>query len=324
MASPEAPVASIAPESGVSRQPKQRRACDECRMRKLACSKEPTGCARCTREGIVCHYSPQKQMGRPRKRPRPEVSGDGDSRAAQPQPPPQQDLPTIGDDMDSISMMPDFAAFDLDPGLADSGPSLFDMLDPALSTTWMQSSNDVASQIEPGTVGPGDRYSGPWGGLIGLGSDGESVGGALAANGPDMWTQQPPQAESHSPLGRRRLLNPHLTNGIPFSGLDDLGPEPGPTPSPPSLTSDGSPTPVATADTGDSPDSWSSQPRHSQHYQLPDETPRTSVFATTPVRAPSNGSCSCLAKMYLALDSLQNLPDKVGPAMARAPNRSRT
>ncbi|RYP13338.1 hypothetical protein DL765_006928 [Monosporascus sp. GIB2] len=46
------------------------RACDECRTRKLACTKEPDGCSRCKREGIVCHYSPQKPMGRPRKRPR--------------------------------------------------------------------------------------------------------------------------------------------------------------------------------------------------------------------------------------------------------------
>lgn len=36
--------------------------------RKLACSKEAEGCARCRREGIPCYYSPQKQMGRPRKR----------------------------------------------------------------------------------------------------------------------------------------------------------------------------------------------------------------------------------------------------------------
>ena len=36
--------------------------------RKLACSKEPDGCSRCRREGIACHYSPQKPMGRPRKR----------------------------------------------------------------------------------------------------------------------------------------------------------------------------------------------------------------------------------------------------------------
>ena len=63
-----------------------RRACDECswfphleRMtqlitdqtegaRKLACSKDPDGCERCKRENIVCHYSEQKPMGRPRKR----------------------------------------------------------------------------------------------------------------------------------------------------------------------------------------------------------------------------------------------------------------
>ncbi|KAI1824504.1 hypothetical protein F4861DRAFT_505932 [Xylaria intraflava] len=44
------------------------RACDECRIRKLACSKEPNGCCRCRRENIPCHYSPQKPMGRPRKR----------------------------------------------------------------------------------------------------------------------------------------------------------------------------------------------------------------------------------------------------------------
>ncbi|RYP05467.1 hypothetical protein DL764_003816 [Monosporascus ibericus] len=50
------------------------RACDECRTRKLACTKEPDGCSRCKREGIVCHYSPQKPMGRPRKRPRDETT----------------------------------------------------------------------------------------------------------------------------------------------------------------------------------------------------------------------------------------------------------
>ncbi|KAI0486512.1 hypothetical protein F4859DRAFT_372709 [Xylaria cf. heliscus] len=46
------------------------RACDECRIRKLACTKEVDGCSRCRREEIPCHYSAQKPMGRPRKRPR--------------------------------------------------------------------------------------------------------------------------------------------------------------------------------------------------------------------------------------------------------------
>ncbi|KAI1813130.1 hypothetical protein GGS20DRAFT_498413 [Poronia punctata] len=49
------------------------RACDECRTRKLACTKESDGCSRCKRENIPCHYSPQKPMGRPRKRPREEA-----------------------------------------------------------------------------------------------------------------------------------------------------------------------------------------------------------------------------------------------------------
>ncbi|KAG9234138.1 hypothetical protein BJ875DRAFT_377130 [Amylocarpus encephaloides] len=44
------------------------RACDECRTRKLACSKDPDSCERCKREKIKCHYSEQKPMGRPRKR----------------------------------------------------------------------------------------------------------------------------------------------------------------------------------------------------------------------------------------------------------------
>ncbi|KAK8035880.1 hypothetical protein PG991_001953 [Apiospora marii] len=60
------------------------RACDECRSRKLACSKEADGCARCKREGIVCHYSPQKQMGRPRKRPREEQATNEHAASAGP------------------------------------------------------------------------------------------------------------------------------------------------------------------------------------------------------------------------------------------------
>ncbi|KAF2018910.1 hypothetical protein BU24DRAFT_488968 [Aaosphaeria arxii CBS 175.79] len=43
-------------------------ACDDCRTRKLKCSGESPQCSRCAREGIRCVYSPQKQMGRPRKR----------------------------------------------------------------------------------------------------------------------------------------------------------------------------------------------------------------------------------------------------------------
>ncbi|KZF26461.1 hypothetical protein L228DRAFT_12960 [Xylona heveae TC161] len=42
--------------------------CDECRLKKVKCSGEPSGCSRCVREGIPCHYSDRQKMGRPRKR----------------------------------------------------------------------------------------------------------------------------------------------------------------------------------------------------------------------------------------------------------------
>ncbi|KAF2661380.1 hypothetical protein K491DRAFT_587528 [Lophiostoma macrostomum CBS 122681] len=48
-------------------------ACDECRTRKLKCSGHYPHCTRCDKEGIGCVYSPQKQMGRPRKRRREEA-----------------------------------------------------------------------------------------------------------------------------------------------------------------------------------------------------------------------------------------------------------
>ncbi|RYP34616.1 hypothetical protein DL767_004176 [Monosporascus sp. MG133] len=78
------------------------RACDECRTRKLACTKEPDGCSRCKREGIVCRYSPQKPMGRPRKRPRDETTNNTSA----------EDVPATKNAMTKLP--PDTA----DPGMA--------------------------------------------------------------------------------------------------------------------------------------------------------------------------------------------------------------
>ncbi|KAL2872192.1 Zn(II)2Cys6 transcription factor rglT [Aspergillus lucknowensis] len=47
---------------------KRHAACDECRKRKLKCSGELSGCSRCIKQSLVCHYSVQKQMGRPPKK----------------------------------------------------------------------------------------------------------------------------------------------------------------------------------------------------------------------------------------------------------------
>ncbi|OTA01950.1 Zn2Cys6 transcriptional regulator [Trichoderma parareesei] len=55
--------------------PQKHRACDECRSRKIACSKEPNGCDRCLKDGHPCVYSAQKPMGRPRKRRHADTDG---------------------------------------------------------------------------------------------------------------------------------------------------------------------------------------------------------------------------------------------------------
>ncbi|KAI0017287.1 hypothetical protein F4780DRAFT_615877 [Xylariomycetidae sp. FL0641] len=87
--------------------PQKHRACDECRTRKLACSKEADGCARCKREGIVCHYSPQKQMGRPRKRPREESNDEDTSGPASTSKSPMTEIPpdTAEPGIDFIDML---------------------------------------------------------------------------------------------------------------------------------------------------------------------------------------------------------------------------
>ncbi|PYI01733.1 hypothetical protein BO78DRAFT_353113 [Aspergillus sclerotiicarbonarius CBS 121057] len=54
--------------TAMARSVKRHAACDECRNRKLKCSGEPTGCTRCLKQGLLCHYSVQKQMGRPPKK----------------------------------------------------------------------------------------------------------------------------------------------------------------------------------------------------------------------------------------------------------------
>ncbi|KAL4888404.1 C6 finger domain protein [Aspergillus ambiguus] len=55
---------------------KRHAACDECRKKKLKCSGEMTGCSRCVKQSLVCHYSIQKQMGRPPKKRAREDDGD--------------------------------------------------------------------------------------------------------------------------------------------------------------------------------------------------------------------------------------------------------
>lgn len=63
--------------------------------RKLACSKEVDGCARCKREGIKCVYSAQKRMGRPRKHRAVETTEPQPPVTAPTEPPKQEEVQSI-------------------------------------------------------------------------------------------------------------------------------------------------------------------------------------------------------------------------------------
>ena len=64
---------------------KRHAACDECRKRKLKCSGDITGCVRCVKNNLVCVYSEQKQMGRPKKRQRTDDDREDMPAATRPQ-----------------------------------------------------------------------------------------------------------------------------------------------------------------------------------------------------------------------------------------------
>jgi hypothetical protein len=101
--------------------------------RKLACSKEIDGCARCKREGIKCVYSPQKRMGRPRKHRPVDVAEPPQSTVAGPAAPketPKEEAPPI--------VIPDFEfdptiGMDLDMSFLDVNNmdmNFFELVDP--------------------------------------------------------------------------------------------------------------------------------------------------------------------------------------------------
>ncbi|KAJ6131062.1 hypothetical protein N7523_001522 [Penicillium sp. IBT 18751x] len=89
--------------------PKRHAACDECRKRKLKCSGELAGCTRCLKQSIICHYSVQKQMGRPpKKRSREDDDAPDFSRHPNVWPSPEVTPPNYS--QDETPTVPDMAA----------------------------------------------------------------------------------------------------------------------------------------------------------------------------------------------------------------------
>ncbi|KAK4162138.1 hypothetical protein QBC43DRAFT_88474 [Cladorrhinum sp. PSN259] len=265
----------------------KRRACDECRGRKLACSKELDGCARCRREGIKCVYSIQKQMGRPRKRPPVESVSESPKDGQPVQSVPQLDLP-------STFVMPEFdpvMGMDLDLSFMDMSNTdinFLDLLQPGPDFTFTQECSAAPTQPPPFTSAPAPSLpaASPVGfsaaaGFWAMGSQIEKID--FNANTYQLAPRQPnpeftPEEVSHLIATEVAEYNDHLATI--YSSTDRV-----PSLSPPSSAND-EPTPSSTSTT--------SSPPATQQQQT---------------------SCSCLASLYLALESLKSLPKNVTQAM---------
>ncbi|KAJ4003379.1 hypothetical protein NW752_011831 [Fusarium irregulare] len=263
------------------------RACDECRSRKLACSKEPDGCARCKKEGITCYYSPQKQMGRPRKRRYVDTEEEDVTAAvtaSQPQPQ-EQSLPFL-QPADDISY----------PQLQDTLPGgdfldTLNFLDDPVSAdinTWdlLPNYND-ALPFDPQIFDNDGSFMENNSALPALNLSGVDLLGTINFGDTDLSQDTVSKDLSHT-------LHRYLTDQI----------EP---PNAESHQASDSSTPPDSSDNGasvNSPGDTASSPNPS-------------------MRSVPTVSCSCLATLFFALESLGNLPNEVIPAMKVARNASK-
>ncbi|EPE06836.1 fungal transcriptional regulatory protein [Ophiostoma piceae UAMH 11346] len=251
-------MASIQPGTASEAEQKKRRACDECRTRKLACSKESDGCRRCKREGIVCIYSAQKQMGRPRKRPRFD-----------------------GEDVDMAGNVSGSGTnHDASPLTVDNSPGI------------TPTPNNNNNEGDVGLSMLADQASSPTGlsffDFLGVGADGTNNDGTNSSLDPFLHQQSSmqPSADTHplASIPSVAVISPMPGLSAPASG-DPSSEQAQPTLITPNLT---------------------------YHKLFPH-----SLFAP-------NRVCGCLARLYLALDSLQHLPTEIGPAMSVARNAAHT
>ncbi|KAL2130104.1 hypothetical protein VTI74DRAFT_6905 [Chaetomium olivicolor] len=189
-----------------SEQPK-RRACDECRGRKLACSKEIDGCARCMREGIKCVYSPQKRMGRPRKH-RPVEASETKPVVAEPQKAPKEQIPPF--------VVPDFQ-FDSTIGM-DLDLSFLDMNNMDVNFLEFVDSNPqfppapAQPRPEPGTTAGAKEACASPGSFWAMGVDLADIN---FDEPPASASAAPPSAPEITPAELAQILSADLTETLP-------------------------------------------------------------------------------------------------------------
>ncbi|KAK4175115.1 hypothetical protein QBC36DRAFT_241815 [Triangularia setosa] len=277
---------NIASKAG--EQPK-RRACDECRGRKLACSKEVDGCARCKREGIKCVYSPQKPMGRPRKRAHVEIDAtENNGSNAQ-----NDEQATITAPIPVMNPN-DFVLPEFDPTLAmDLDFSFLDMSNTDLN---FMDIIDPSTQFPPNQYLTTDPVAQPLGPLPPLDPTKTPLSqpptpffafgnhlGHIDFNS-SLCQQTPTKSPEVSQEDVAEIFS------LPSIAIPDENSVPGLSPG------------------GNSSSSTPSADPHSQHSQQSDD-PRT---------------CSCLASLYLAMESVKILPKSISRAMRITRAASRT
>lgn len=283
--------------------------------RKLACSKEVDGCARCKREGIHCNYSVQKPMGRPRKRPRGDI--EAEAKAAMSKGQNQQSVqqvqeshhipfePPQGPELDLNNFDFDFT-FDPTVGM-DLDLSFLDMSNPNLNFFDLVQTEDFPSSL------------------------------SMPSN--DYLSQQPSYISAPDPKYNTAVENsyaPQTTSwhaGGLFSIPIDFNPEPQPPPLPqaaefspedaPAIITQAVSTESLEKTPGLSPDSSGSEP--------PEPEPRdfSPSSGSGPTLVPSDTQthptdCECFSKLYHALDSLKHLPTEFDSAMAVTRNAAKT
>ncbi|KAJ2892499.1 putative c6 finger domain-containing protein [Zalerion maritima] len=289
------------------KQQTKHRACDECRSRKLACSKEPDGCARCKKEGVACHYSLQKPMGRPRKRPCP------DNEATQEKPKQQQQsqtqsrkisTPTSSNTPKNITKTPSTTSSPTAtqptvsttvPANTSSSTNILNIFDPLPSLGDLQVPDDLDWSLL-------DNTAGDMGFLDYMNLDPNQPFDPDFV-GPEALSLTYP-VEEPKPMSKWQFGIGGLFDGGTFDQL--------------SLAMESAPLPVDNS-TAPSPDALSAPaPSLSSGscHSSPDENPDT---PTNQVPVPRTSvPCVCLANMYLALDKLQHLPTGVRDAMCAA------
>ncbi|KAH7171134.1 hypothetical protein EDB81DRAFT_909831 [Dactylonectria macrodidyma] len=278
---------SAAPPPAPDGVPKHR-ACDECRSRKLACSKEADGCARCRKEGIQCHYSPQKPMGRPRKRRHVE----------------EEAQPAVTEELvhDDLTTTPLGAMNPSHPSIFMGGFQMQSSIPADQNLNFLDESNP--SNMEFWDVLPGNYFDVPTDPNLFLSADmapdGTNVVPPMNLSGVDL-------------LGNINFDEPDHAHGVSRDLSDSLQRYMAEQVSLPRATS--SSTPANSSLDSDHGTSVGS-PTGSVSTPPPPPPPPS-------MRAVHTVSCSCLSTLFLALDSLSHLPQEVIPAMRVARNASK-